>query len=148
MSEPDQSVIFEKMGQSLMAMPYAKALSMTMEAMADGEATITMPYAEALIGDPDTGVVHGGAVSALLDTCAGGAVLSHPDVTAGVATLNLRIDYMRPATPGQAITAVATCYHVTRSVAFIRATATDDDKDRPVATAAGAFTLQQSRGTS
>jgi acyl-coenzyme A thioesterase PaaI-like protein len=50
---------------------------------------------------------------------------------------------MRAATPGQTIEAHATCYHVTRTVAFVRVTATDDDKDRPVATAAAAFTLER-----
>lgn len=139
----DQTKHDALVGKTLAAMPYARALSMTMDHLGGGMATMTMPYSEDLIGDPETGVVHGGAVSALLDTTAGAAVLCHPDVKAATATLNLRIDYMRPATPGQSITAEATCYHVTRSVAFIRAIATDADTDRPVATAAGAFTLQQ-----
>lgn len=123
------------------SMPYARALNMTVESCENGVAAVTMPYAEHLIGDPETGVIHGGAVSALMDTCAGAAVMSHPRASMMTATLDLRIDYMRPATPGQTLRVQATCYHVTRSVAFVRAVTHDDDPERPVATATGAFTV-------
>lgn len=132
--------------QFIEAIPHARALRLELTEIGDGVCAISMPYAEELVGDPRTGVIAGGAVSTLMDTCGGAAVMSHPEAPAGTATIDLRIDYMRPATPGQTIRARATCYHVTRSVAFVRATAHDDDADRPVAAATGAFTVERPRG--
>jgi len=125
------------------AIPHANALGLKLAEIGDGVAEILLPYSEQIVGDPKTGVIHGGAVSAAMDTCCGAAVMSHPSAPGGTATIDLRIDYMRAATPGQTITTRATCYHVTRSVAFVRAVASDEDTDRPVATAAGSFTVEQ-----
>lgn len=139
---PDKAEIARKF---IEAIPHSRALSMELVRIGDGHAEITMPYDARLIGDPATGVIAGGAVSALMDTCGGAAVVSHSANMGATATLDLRIDYMRPATPGQALTAKADVYHMTRSVAFVRAVALDDDTDRPVATATGAFTVGPSK---
>lgn len=127
--------------QFIEAIPHARALGMTFESLGNGTAVISMPYDPRFVGDPATGVIHGGAVSALMDTASGAAVMCHPSAPGTTATLDLRIDYFRAATPGQTITARAECYHMTRSVAFVRVTATDEDTARPVAAANGAFTV-------
>lgn len=129
--------------QFIEAIPHATALGMDLTSISDGKAEISMDWCEDLVGDPHSGVIHGGVVSALMDTCCGAAVLSHPEAPAATATIDLRIDYMRGATPGQRLVARAECYHITRSVAFVRAQAFDADLNRPVASASGAFTAER-----
>jgi len=132
--------------QFIGAIPFSRALGMELMEIGDGWAKIAMPWSAELVGEPRTGVIHGGAVSALMDTCGGAAVMAHPQGAVSTATIDLRIDYMRGATPGQTIVAEATCHHVTRSVAFVRAVARDDETGAPVATATGAFTFQRAEG--
>lgn len=138
----DQEIRQKRARRFIEALPHCRALNMVLDDLADGVAVMSMPYDEKLVGDPATGVIHGGAVSSLMDTCGGTAVMAHSAGPSMTATLDLRIDYMRPATPGQTITARATCYHMTRSIAFVRAVAMDDDAENPVASATGAFTVQ------
>lgn len=126
--------------QFMTALPHCHAMGMSLEDIGEGRAEISLPYDERFIGDPETGVLHGGAISAVMDTCCGAAVMSHPKVMGATATIDLRIDYLRTATPGEKITTRAECYHVTRSVAFVRATAHDEDESRSaIATASGTF---------
>lgn len=126
--------------------PHSAALGMQVHEIGDGLAVMSVPYDRKLVGDPATGVMHGGVITTLLDGCCGTAVMTHPKAPGGTATIDLRIDYMRAATPEQPVTARAECYRITRNVAFVRAIAHDGDPDNPVAQANGAFTVE-GRGT-
>lgn len=132
----------ERIARAFVAsVPQVVELGVTVGRSAAGEIELLLPWREDLVGDPSSGVIHGGPVFTLMDTASGAAVLSHPQVAGPTATLDLRIDYMRAATPRQVIRARAECHHVTRNVAFVRAVAFDDDETRPVAMATGTFTL-------
>jgi uncharacterized protein (TIGR00369 family) len=112
---------------------------------APGEAWSSLPYRPVFVGDTETGVLHGGVVTAMLDESCGMAVQLALDGTRAIATLDLRIDYQKPATPGLAIKAHSVCFRVTRSIAFVRSTAYQESEDDPVATATACFMIGANR---
>jgi uncharacterized protein (TIGR00369 family) len=106
-----------------------------------GHARTRLPYGPHLVGDPDSGVVHGGVITAMLDQTCGIAVASALTTMMPFATLDLRIDYMKPATPGAEILFEAECLKVTHEVAFTRGLAYQGSRDEPIALSTGAFML-------
>ena len=131
-----------ELGQRFMrAVPHNNALGLELRAVGEGRAEIFLPYDARLVGNPETGVLHGGAISALIDATCGAAVFQALRKPMAIATLDLRIDYLKPATPPRGVLARAHCYKVTRHVAFVRGVAYHDSEDDPIATSAGTFML-------
>lgn len=129
--------------QFILALPHCRALGMQVVDVGEAWALMALDYDTRFVGDPATGVLHGGVVTALLDTCSGASVLLHPAGATSTATIDLRIDYLRPAEPGRRLNARAECFRVTRTVAFVRAVAWTRTPEEAVATAAGAFTVER-----
>lgn len=125
----------------LHVVPQAKALKLELISMSPNEAIIKLPYRLELVGEPDSGILAGGAVTTLLDHVCSQAVWAALDEFMTIATLDLRIDYTRPARPGLDLFGHAHCYKLTRSVAFVRAAAYETDPGDPVSTAQAAFML-------
>jgi len=119
--------------------PHAVDLGFTLESIRPGEAVMRAAYREDLVGDPETGVMHGGVVTALLDHASGTAAFAGLGGDKATATLDLRLDYMRPATPGRDVIAEARTIKVSGLIAFVSAVAHNGDRDDPIATAHAAF---------
>lgn len=126
--------------------PQARALCIEVTRIEGARVWGRVPYRADLVGDPETGVVAGGVITTLLDQICGAAAVAAMDNPTTVATIDLRIDYMRPAEPGRDVMAEAHCYKLGRSVAFVRAVAFDDAPDNPVAHAATAFMIKANAG--
>jgi uncharacterized protein (TIGR00369 family) len=124
---------------------YGQISGLQLDRAAPGEAWSSLPYRPVFVGDSETGVLHGGVVTAMLDESCGMAVQLALDGARAIATLDLRIDYQKPATPGLDIKAHSVCYRVTRSIAFVRSTAYQDSEDDPVATATACFMIGANR---
>jgi uncharacterized protein (TIGR00369 family) len=124
---------------------YGHLSGLRLDRAAPGEAWASLPHRPVFVGDITTGVLHGGVVTAMLDESCGMAVQLALEGARAIATLDLRIDYQKPATPGLDIKAHALCYRVTRSIAFVRATAFQESEDDPVATATACFMIDANR---
>ncbi|HVK86846.1 MAG TPA: PaaI family thioesterase [Kofleriaceae bacterium] len=127
--------------------PHNRALGIEIVDLQPREAVFRLPYDDKLVGNPDTGVLHGGALTALLDATSGAAVFASLPTLVPIATLDLRIDYLRPAAAGKAILAHATCYKLTRNVGFTRAVAYHDDLQDPIAHSVGTFMVSTKPGS-
>ena len=125
--------------------PHAQAIGLAVLDARPDEAWLKIPYGEHLVGNPENGIVHGGVITTLLDNAAGTAVIVALEAVRSIATLDLRIDYMKPATPGQDIIGYCHCYKVTRRIAFVRGMAYHDTPDDPIATMVAAFMVGANR---
>jgi uncharacterized protein (TIGR00369 family) len=133
-------------GHLLGGVPHAAGIGLHVISIGDGVARCRVPYAPHLVGDPETGIVHGGVVTSLLDNTSGIAVSAATRRFGQIATLDLRIDYMKPATPGEAILAECHCYKVTKNIAFVRGVAFHSDPADPIAASTAAFMIGANEG--
>jgi uncharacterized protein (TIGR00369 family) len=124
--------------------PHGRALGVELVSVEGGKVRGRVPYKPEIVGDPQSGVIAGGVITAFLDQLCGMAAVLAMREPSTVATIDLRIDYMRPAEPGRDVLAEAQCYKIGRNVAFVRAVAFEDAPETPIAHAASTFMVDAS----
>jgi len=112
---------------------HGAALGFAITRIGRGEVELVFPYKSDTVGNPITGVVHGGVIVSLLDTCCGSAAITMLNSSAVTPTMDLRLDYMHPAKPFEPIYVAAKVYKNTSNVIFCRGSAWQDDRDNPIA---------------
>ena len=125
----------------LESLPHNAKLGIRMVEVAPGRCTTYIEFRSELIGDPSRGVLHGGVVTTLIDATAGAAVYATIPRGTSLATLDMRIDYLKPTEPHKRLYAGAELYRLTRRIAFVRASAYQDDPGNPVAYCIASFMI-------
>lgn len=135
----EEPITIELIQQIVNAIRHCTVLDFQVRNIEGKQLTIELPYSDKLIGNPESGVIHGGALTTLLDTTCGMSIPIAMGKFQIAPTLDLRIDYMTAATPQQAIFAKAEAYRVTRNVVFCKGIAYHDDESKPIAHCVAAF---------
>lgn len=118
---------------------HGAALQIDYVAHGEDWAELVLPYAPALVGVEETGVIASGPIISLMDMATSVAIWIRRGRFQPQATLDMRVDYLRPATPGRAVIGRGECHHLSRNIAFVRGTAHDGDAVDPIAHVTATF---------
>lgn len=122
---------------------HGRALRLEFRDSGENWAELSLPWREELVGVPETGVLASGAIVSLVDTASGTSVWVTLDRFVPAVTVDLRLDYLRPAVKGETIIARCECVKLTRKIAFVRGVAHGGDEARPIALSAATFMLNR-----
>ena len=126
--------------------PHMREIGARITAVAPSRGSMTLPARPEWVGDPLRGQLHPGALTVLADSACGLAVGAALKERAPYATLDLRMDYLRPAGPELDVHCDAHCFRLTRNVAFVRGEVYQADREQPIAVAQASFMLSTAGG--
>ena len=128
--------------------PHGRFLGLDILDIDDAKALVEIPYNPSLAGNASTGILHGGVITTVLDAACGIAVIAAMEHQVPIATLDLRIDYLKPATPELPVRAAAHCYKLTKNVCFVQGQAYHEDAEDPIANCSATFMITQAEASS
>lgn len=123
------------------AVGHGRALGFEIVEAGDDWLAMRLPWKPELVAFPETGGMASGPIVSLIDTCSGVSVWRKLGEFRPAVTLDLRVDYFRPAARDEAVIARCQCTRITRRVAFVSGVAHGGDPERPIARSAATFML-------
>ena len=123
--------------------PFNRFVGIQIAALESGRAVLEIPFRDDLIGDPFRPAIHGGVIATLVDTAGGAALFTCVEVGDRLSTVDLRIDYLRPA--GRAdLRAEAEVIRLGNRVGVVRVLVFSGASRDPVAQGVGVFNVRRS----
>ena len=127
--------------------PFNQLLGMKVDHIGDGACRIRIPPRAEHIGNFVLPALHGGVLSALADAAGGLAVFTRLDDDLSCATVDLRIDYLRPGRPALDLVAVAAVVRLGNKVAVVNVdlVQTHEGEEKVVAQVRAAYNVVSHR---
>lgn len=129
------------MSDLLDRLPYARFLGLTSATEGD-MLTVTMPFADRLIGNPILPALHGGSTAALLELTAVAQVAALYPALRLPRPINVTVAYLRSGRPRD-VFGRAQINKAGRRVVHVLAEAWQDDPDQPIATLSAHFLIEK-----
>lgn len=121
------------------AVPHSTDMGQELLQTGSGELWLRQPFREQLLGDVDGGLIHTAVQISLMDSIFGAVVIADIGYRESIATLDLRIDYLRPAVRDCDLYASATIERKTRQIVFVSGKIWQSDPENPTAIGRASF---------
>jgi uncharacterized protein (TIGR00369 family) len=130
----------DRLDAALARIPYVRFLGLRCE-LAGDEMTAILPPSEHLIGNTSIPALHGGVVGAFLELTALAELIVKEPARRQPRTIDVTIDYLRPARGGLTTFARAEVRKLGRRIASVHVEAWQEARASPVAALRGHFML-------
>ncbi|MAM59861.1 PaaI family thioesterase [Hydrocarboniclastica marina] len=127
--------------------PHGRDLGMQVVSISGNQVCMSLTPQPWMLADEGTEEICTGVLYSLADSASGLAVFAEAQDLSPIATLDIRMDYFRPAVSDRTLSAVATCRHLNDEVAFIHCDVLSEGDNQPVATGRATF-MRNTRGRS
>lgn len=123
--------------------PFNRLLGIRGESVGEGRCLLALPVREEFVGDPRRPALHGGVISALIDTAGGLAAWSALEEGETVSTVDLTVDYLEPGRLVGELRAAAELLRKGSRVCHVRIRVTQEDT--VVAEGRGVYNIHRKR---